>query len=325
MKKFKLGLVGAGFGWRVLRPAFERTGSFVVTGVWSRRAREEFKGVQVFQDWESLIRAPYIDALVVATPPFLQSQILRAAARWKKPVFFEKPLAADFAAARTAVQALKKARVPAMIDFEFTELPVWKEFKRRVQSGGIGTLSAIAVTWEAELPKFSGRSWKDSAQKGGGLLLNFGSHVVDYLEDLGGKITRVKTQENKPDSVQFRFDSKSISGAVRLHRAPGLTHRHEVLAVGTSGFLIFRNTTRDYMKGFTLEGMARSEQRVFFEDPSDRRSSEDGRVEAVRRMAGLFASRLRRKNTRPDYLARAFRSSLLLDRVEKSQGTWTRV
>ena len=63
-----------------------------------------------FGDWRALIDDRAVAAVAVAVPPDLQPEIARRALDLGKPVFVEKPLAADLAGAQAMLDAARAER-----------------------------------------------------------------------------------------------------------------------------------------------------------------------------------------------------------------------
>src|SRR5262245_379569 len=101
----RVGVVGLGYGRRVLVPAFQAHPRCQVVGVCGRRvdlARETAAelGVRAYDSWRALIDDPHVDAVAVATPSDSHDTIAVAALERGKHVFCEKPLAASLDGAR---------------------------------------------------------------------------------------------------------------------------------------------------------------------------------------------------------------------------------
>src|SRR5436189_244036 len=80
--------------------------------------------------------------------PHLQPDIAIAALSHGKPVFVEKPMAADLAGA--AAMARHAGALPTMMDFNFTEIMAWRKAKALLDAGAIGRLRRVAVNWNVE-------------------------------------------------------------------------------------------------------------------------------------------------------------------------------
>src|SRR5262249_57145328 len=103
-----------------------------------------------FGDGRALVEDPAVDAVAVAVPPHLQPEVACRALDLGKPVFAEKPLAADLAGARALLASARMSGRPAVVDFGFPELPSWRRAKEMMDGGAIGRLRHVVVTWNAE-------------------------------------------------------------------------------------------------------------------------------------------------------------------------------
>src|SRR5688572_3783958 len=121
----RIGIVGAGFGSYGLRPAFQRDPRCVVTAMASH-------------DWEELVRSDEIDAVAIATPPVFQPAIALAALSCGKPVFAEKPIAANLADAEKLSKAAETSKLANVVDFLFPELVTFGKAKELLDQGMIG-------------------------------------------------------------------------------------------------------------------------------------------------------------------------------------------
>jgi len=302
----RVGIVGIGFGQQVHVPAFRSDPRYQVVGIAAstqERACTAAKRLGIekaFGGWREMVHNDSVDAISIATPPVLQSEIAMDVLQLGKAIFCEKPLAASKQDALALTLAAERAGVANMVDFEFPEVSEWRQAKEIVESGGIGPLRHVAVNWNVEtyanLKKLD--SWKTRMDEGGGTLSSFVSHSFHYLEWIAGPIEEVSARLFKlpgdcrtADSLAaltLRFES-GAGGTVSVSSAafPGSGHRVELY--GESGAVWLENTTRDYMRGFRLlhgtrdSGLMRTVAATSLADDSD------GRVEAVSRLVGRFA------------------------------------
>jgi predicted dehydrogenase len=85
-----------------------------------------------------------------------------------KPVFLEKPLAADLAGAQVILESARKSARPTIVDFNFPELPSWQRAKAILDDGGIGRLRNVVVTWNFanQATRLRLESWKTRGDAG---------------------------------------------------------------------------------------------------------------------------------------------------------------
>src|ERR1700687_2832309 len=185
----RIGVIGSGFGQRVHLPAFLANPDCRVTAICASTPRKahaiaaQHHISKAYGDWKALVRDPEIDAVSVAVPPWLQPAIALAALKQGKPVFCEKPLALSTRASLALQQLAHRRQMPAMVNFEFPDIDVWKKAKEFLDSKKLGGLRHAHVTWQVEIRAFQSQtnSWKTNAKEGGGVLNGFVSHTFYYL------------------------------------------------------------------------------------------------------------------------------------------------
>ena len=303
----RLGIIGCNFGRTVLLPAFRADPRCQVTAfAGSDQARtsqvaHETNVAKAYGDWTALVDDPDIDAVAIAVPPRLQPAIALRALDRGKPVFAEKPLAAGLAEARAVAERAAAAGRPAMMDFEFAEIPVWRRAKSLIAGGALGALRHVMVTWNVENRAVQMRlqSWKTADGDGGGVLGNFISHSFYYLEWFCGPIAELSARlfplpgsEPPMDAtvtMSFSFAS-GAAGSLAVSCASYLGSGHRIEFYGEDGTLLLANATTDYMRGFELRHARRPAaalERIAVDDPLDAQFS-DGRIAPVSRLAARF-------------------------------------
>lgn len=218
---------------------------------------------KAYDDWHALLADRDIDAVAIATPPKLQSEIAIAALAAGKPVFAEKPLAGDLAGARAMLDAAHQSGLPTGIDFNFTQIAAWQHAKAELDKGKIGRLHYVRVHWhfENQSTQMRVRNWKTTGHsEGGGALGNYVSHCLHYLEWFGGRISglqaRIAGLPSDPDlqttvTMALKYESgaeASLSMSCASYRGNG----HRIEFVGQGGTLVLENRNVDYMRGFEL-------------------------------------------------------------------------
>lgn len=263
-----VGVVGCNYGRRVLIPAFRsdpRCEIAALAGTDATRTADLARAEHVtrgFGCWEALVDESAVAAVAIAVPPDLQPAIARRALELGKPVFLEKPLAADLTGAQMILEAARKAERPTIIDFNFPELAPWRRAKAILESGTIGHLQSVVATWnfQNEATRRRVDSWKTRGNGGGGLLGNFVSHCFYNLEWLCGPISglsarRFALPDGKADaSIAFVLAFESgAGGSFQISSASLLGSGHRIEVYGEEGTLVLSNPTADYFQGFELK------------------------------------------------------------------------
>lgn len=108
----------------------------------------------VYKDFEKVLAAPDIDAVIIATPPFEHPRMLEAAVQAKKHVYCEKPVGVDIEGCKRVIATGKKADPKKCLSFGYQQRygPVYLEAYKRLKNGDIGELSTARGFWIANDP-----------------------------------------------------------------------------------------------------------------------------------------------------------------------------
>jgi predicted dehydrogenase len=183
-----------------------------------------------------------VDAVVLATPHSLHLPQVLAAAKARKHVFCEKPLALTRADAARMVDACQRAGVVLGVGHNRRWWPAMRELARLVASGELGTLLHIEGHNSNENSNAVAEGWRTLPHESpGGGMTGAGLHALDAMVGIAGPLKRVKAQliERKPPpapqdtaSALLEFES-GVSGLLATVRATPFYWR--VHAFGTKG------------------------------------------------------------------------------------------
>jgi predicted dehydrogenase len=265
----RVGIVGMGFGADVHLPAFEEQSDVEVAAVadnGSGRAKElaAKRGgkLRAFNDGMSLAAWDGIDIVSIAVPPSEQEALVRAALIAGKHVLCEKPFCLGANAANELSRLAHERRLTGALFYEFRYDPGIKRLIEMVNAGEIGKVRHLAVTWQTSGALDPQRvwSWRHDAKQGGGVLIDWFSHVADYASQIIQSPVRsvwarattivperfdrnmVKRKVSAPDECdvvcEFKDGVTSIFSVSSACRAP-VGHRIEVS--GERGSIVFHH------------------------------------------------------------------------------------
>jgi predicted dehydrogenase len=336
-----VGIVGCNYGRNVLLPAFRsdpRCEVVALAGTDVARTAELARAANVARglgDWQTLVEDAAVAAVAIAVPPDLQPAVARRALALGKAVFVEKPLAADLAGGRAMLAAAQRSGRPTMIDFNFPELPAWRSAKALLDSGRIGRLRHVVVTWNVESGAIRARlnSWKTRSDGGGGLLGNFVSHCFYYLEwfcgaisGLGGRLFLLPDGGAQGSIALALAFFSGAGGSLQMSCASYLGSGHRIEFYGDDGTLVLANPTADYFRGFTLMQARRGDDRlqgVAHTEPGGDGSA-DSRVPPVARLVQRFLDACEHGAAASPGFAEGYRVQELIDAAWRAHtsGRW---
>ncbi len=221
-----IGIIGAGRIARVHAEAYKKaSGGRLVAVAEADAARlAEFSlsyALKPYSDYHELLEDPEVEAVVIATPNWLHTEMALAAAAAGRHVFCQKPLSLTVEETDRIIASTKKAGVILQVGFMLRFTPPLAEVKALISSGGLGEIIALRAAvfgWEPSA------DWFYDTAKGGGVILDTMIHFADLLHWLVGPVRQVYAaggayvlegakRHNSPDnaSVQYRHANGAAS------------------------------------------------------------------------------------------------------------------
>lgn len=242
-------LVGLGrIGWNTHLPALLAHPGYKVTAVVDpvedRLIECKVKyGINGFTSLEDALNNNQFDLVVIASPTCLHKEQTIAALNHNCHVFCDKPAALNFSEFSQMKEAsIKNKRVFTV--FQPMRIDRHNLFvKELINSGKLGDVFMVKMTRE----RFSCRNdWQAMRKNGGGMLLNYGSHMVDqanYLFDNPGKIVsciadKILTLGDADDVVKLLLRYNNVTVDIDINQAAADTaYRYAVFGSKGSAIL----------------------------------------------------------------------------------------
>ena len=246
MTTTRIGLAGYGFGGRIFHAPLIASAAGVefagvVTRSPERRAELErdHPGTPAFDSLAELAAAG-VDAVAISTPAPTHLPLMLEAIERGLAVVTDKPFALDAAQARVAVEAAEAAGVALSVyqnrRWDSNLLTV----RRLLEGGELGEVTVFESAFE------NSSAGVPVPAAGGGMLRDFGSHLVDQALLLFGPVTSVYGELGGAEELEERFF------AVLKHESGVSSHLTGDWAQGAPGprFRV-RGTAGTYVIGAT--------------------------------------------------------------------------
>lgn len=153
---------------------------------------ERYAGLKCYADFDELLRAEQLDAIVIATPSKLHAAMVEKSLRKGLDVFCEKPFVLDPAdGERLAALALELGRV-GQVGYHNRFVGAFREASRIVRKGLIGRVHHVRV--EARGPvvlRTKGSTWRVQKSEGGGVIYDYACHALDLVNAVAGPVQAV--------------------------------------------------------------------------------------------------------------------------------------
>jgi myo-inositol 2-dehydrogenase / D-chiro-inositol 1-dehydrogenase len=121
------------------------------------------------------------DAVIVAAATTAHADLIRASIGRGLPTFCEKPLADDLPATLAVARTIEESGVPFQLGFQRRYDPGYREARRVVESGELGTLYAFRLAGHDPAPPH-----ESYIPQSGGLFRDFSIHDFDILRWVTG-------------------------------------------------------------------------------------------------------------------------------------------
>lgn len=203
MDQLRIGIVGAGNIFPQHVEALRRIDGVTPVGVCDidlDRAREcaaRYGIPTVTNHWRELISDSLLDALFVLTPPSAHREPVVAALDAGVHVYCEKPLAHTLEDGRAIVEAAERSKAVCQIGFNNLFEPATRHMWQMVRRGELGRL---VRAYDRHNVFRKSTSWTDPSRRdrwrldqvaSGGRMQEFGSHKVNWLYAVGGRMRSV--------------------------------------------------------------------------------------------------------------------------------------
>ncbi|WP_055585987.1 Gfo/Idh/MocA family protein [Peterkaempfera griseoplana] len=238
----RFGLLGTGpWATAVHAPVLDAHPDVEFAGVWGRRpeaanALAERFGARSYQDLDALLSD--VDAVAVALPPAVQSELAVRAAKAGCQLLLDKPLAVTVPAAREAVAAAQAADVASVVFFTTRfglEQEAWISEQARTGGWFTGRADWLGAVFSAESP-FAASPWRREK----GALWDVGPHALSVLLPVLGEVEEVTAVRGPADTVQLfcRHGSGATSTATLSLTAPPAASGATVELRGEGGVVV---------------------------------------------------------------------------------------
>lgn len=287
MEEIRWGIIGCGDVTEVKSgPAFNKVPNSKLVAVMRRdgaKAADYAKRHGVpkwYDDASKLINDPEVDAVYIATPPLQHEAYTIEALNAGKPVYVEKPMTLDAAAAQRMTDAANKLKVKLSIAHYRRAQPMFLKVKELLAQNAIGDIHLVQLKMlQSPNPALIAKTesnWRiNPAISGGGLFHDLAPHQLDLMSYYFGAVknasgigTRQQVNTEVDDLVvgNILFENGIVfSGSWCFSIAPE-DQADSCMVYGSNGhisFPMFGNTIRvstDRLEEYAFEPLQHVQQ-----------------------------------------------------------------
>lgn len=183
----RVGIIGRGFGAKVVAPAFAQTDGCEVVDVVSPRDEAAVANLCARRD---------VDLISVHSPPFLHRANVRRAIEAGHAVLCDKPFGRNAVEAAEMCDLAREAGVQGLLNFENRYDAARKRMRALIEDGAIGTPEHVQFSFLLSITRVPLRryGWLFDDELGGGWLRSLGSHFIDWSRWTFGEVVEASAQ-----------------------------------------------------------------------------------------------------------------------------------
>ena len=134
--KLNVGIIGRNFGLKVIYKSIQKNKKFNTIGICFKSKNIKNlkipKSIKIYNNWKKMIIDKNINAIIIASPPYLHKKIIKFALKHKKHIFCEKPFTTTFNDAAYLCKILEKNKnICHMVNYEFINIEAFNYLKKK--------------------------------------------------------------------------------------------------------------------------------------------------------------------------------------------------
>jgi predicted dehydrogenase len=247
MKTYNLGIIGAGMYGKMLMRAFQQdlrraniTWVNSASEETTRSAAEEFGVEKWSTDYRDVLNDPAVNAVVIASPPFVHAEQLEESLKAGKHVLLEKPIAESRESLQRIVKAVEGAPGLKVLEASCRHTRLTRKFKfikDIIDSGKLGDVYHIhhnALSRTTFIEYNPNGAWAMNKKlAGGGPFADRGVYDLAFHLGLLNDVPQLKsvqsfTRNDLRDMSKFvKFSDIEQHGAAWMEFDTGLTYYYE--------------------------------------------------------------------------------------------------
>lgn len=216
MNKVKWGVIGAGgiadrrtIPGMMLAKNAELVAVMEVNMELAEKIRSKYNATNAYDNVDELLNNPEVQAVYVASPVICHKEQAIKAARAKKHILLEKPLALSLEEGQEIIDICKEEGVMLAAGFMMRYHAYHQKMREIVQSGKIGDIVSCRGQLTCWYPDMEGAWRQKKALSGGGALMDMGVHCIDLIQYITGSKTKKVASLTGTKTFKYEVDDSS--------------------------------------------------------------------------------------------------------------------
>lgn len=242
----KVAILGCGALGQVHANSFSKLKGIEITGVCDQKSESaddlsRITGAPAFYSFQQMLAEAEFDAISITLPTYLHKEYTLLAAKARKHVICEKPIALTLEDAEEMIAACEENGVRLFIGQVVRFFPDYVSMKHSLDHGDIGRACVAHASRVGPHPG-SRSNWYNDSDLSGGVIVDLMIHDLDFLRWSMGEIRTVYTLYSKTDQLEYalvtlQFENGAVANVEASWGVPGPFHTKAEIA-GSGGIVI---------------------------------------------------------------------------------------
>jgi predicted dehydrogenase len=169
----------------------------------------KYTGVRTYTDFDLMLQEVDLDAIIIATPSSLHSNMVKAALDKNLHVFCEKPFCLNTKEGEALMRSADEKQLVNQVGYHYRFVGAFQEVKRLLDVNAIGEVThMLAEAYGPVVLKPKGSTWRTQRAEGGGCLYDYAAHPLNLLiwyfgapQGVGGSVLNKIFSKDTDDEV----------------------------------------------------------------------------------------------------------------------------
>ncbi len=196
-----VGIIGCGMMGKIHSRAYSEIDGINVKAVSSLSEEQSKECAEIasseIASVDEILHDKEIDIVSICTPTNTHRKLVVEAAKNKKNIFCEKPIALSLKDAREMVEICEENNVLLGVNHVVRFFQAYSKAASLLKDGAIGKVVMARMYRGGVFPKHGWNNWFNELDKSGGVLVDLSIHDFDYLRTIFGEIDNVTARSVK--------------------------------------------------------------------------------------------------------------------------------
>ena len=230
---------------------------------------KKYGKVRCYTKEKDLLKDKEIEAVYIATPTYLHHKQVLLAAKAKKHILLEKPIAMSLKEAEEIISICQENKVKLTLGYMMRYHSYHQKIKEMLDEDKLGKLVMGRAQLTCWYPPVEGAWRQELSLGGGGSLIDMGSHCINLLEMFMGKVEEVScytgnlVQDYPVEDtavVLLKFEDGTLGIIDNHFNIPDASSENRLEIYGSKGSILVKGTIGQDSSGYMVQRLEKEKK-----------------------------------------------------------------